>query len=160
MHDRLARRENPLGIGVAGGVGQVQDDVLLHFLGRSKPNAARLPMFSLMILWPSSSICLRVLQDGAANVVADVRQFGGFLDVFHEILPAWRLMACEGQRYNPTLSHGAPQFRRAFRTDNSLPSSQRLAPVKLHLSNPAGLNLFTAYGEDYVAVNKENIRKT
>ena len=27
--------------------------------------------------------------------------------------------------------------------------------MKLHLSNPAGLNLFTAYGDDYVAVNKE-----
>jgi uncharacterized protein len=27
--------------------------------------------------------------------------------------------------------------------------------VKLHLSNPAGLNLFTAYGDDYVAINKE-----
>jgi uncharacterized protein len=27
--------------------------------------------------------------------------------------------------------------------------------LKLHLSNPAGLNLFTAYGDGYVAVNKE-----
>ncbi len=27
--------------------------------------------------------------------------------------------------------------------------------MKLHLSNPAGLNLFTAYGDGYVAVNKE-----
>ena len=31
--------------------------------------------------------------------------------------------------------------------------------MKLHLSNPAGLNLFTAYGDDYVAVNKENHSK-
>ena len=31
--------------------------------------------------------------------------------------------------------------------------------MKLHLSNPAGLNLFTAYGEDYVAVNKEKHSK-
>jgi len=31
--------------------------------------------------------------------------------------------------------------------------------VKLHLSNPAGLNLFTAYGDDYVAVNKEKHSK-
>jgi len=59
-------------------------------------------------------------------------------------------MADEGQRYNPTLSHGAPQFQRAFRTDILL---------KLHLSNPAGLNLFTAYGDDYVAVNKEKHAK-
>ena len=27
--------------------------------------------------------------------------------------------------------------------------------MKLHLSNPAGLNLFSAYGDGYVAVNKE-----
>lgn len=27
--------------------------------------------------------------------------------------------------------------------------------MKLHLSNPGNLNLFTAYGEDYVAVNHE-----
>jgi uncharacterized protein len=31
--------------------------------------------------------------------------------------------------------------------------------VKLHLSNPAGLNLFTAYGNDYVAVNTEKYGK-
>ena len=27
--------------------------------------------------------------------------------------------------------------------------------MKLHLSNTAGLNIFTAYGEDFVAVNQE-----
>ena len=27
--------------------------------------------------------------------------------------------------------------------------------VKLHIPNTAGLNLFTAYGEDYIAVNQE-----
>ncbi|HEX9195862.1 MAG TPA: Mth938-like domain-containing protein [Azonexus sp.] len=31
--------------------------------------------------------------------------------------------------------------------------------MKLHLSNPAGLNLFTAYGDGYVAVNKEKHAK-
>ena len=31
--------------------------------------------------------------------------------------------------------------------------------MKLHLSTPAGLNLFTAYGDDYVAVNKEKHAK-
>lgn len=31
--------------------------------------------------------------------------------------------------------------------------------MKLHLSNPAGLNLFTAYGNDYVAVNMEKCGK-
>jgi len=54
--------------------------------------------------------------------------------------------ALEAKRYNRTLSHGAPQFRRAFRADSR---------VKLHLSNTAGLNIFTAYGEDFVAVNQE-----
>jgi uncharacterized protein len=59
-------------------------------------------------------------------------------------------MACKGQRYNPTLSHGAPQFQRAFRNDRA---------VKLHIPNTAGLNLFTAYGEDYAAVNQEKFSK-
>lgn len=31
--------------------------------------------------------------------------------------------------------------------------------MKLHLSNTAGLNVFTAYGEDYVAVNHEKHSK-
>ena len=59
-------------------------------------------------------------------------------------------MAHEGQRYNPTLSHGAPQFQRAFRNDHA---------VKLHVPNTAGLNLFTAYGDDYAAVNQEKYSK-
>ncbi len=54
------------------------------------------------------------------------------------------------KRYNPTLSHGAPQFRRVLRSETT---------VKLHLSNTAGLNLFTAYGDDYVAVNNEKHAK-
>jgi len=59
-------------------------------------------------------------------------------------------MAHKGQRYNPTLSYGAPQFWRTFRNDRA---------VKLHISNTAGLNLFTAYGDDYVAVNHEKHEK-
>ncbi|MBI2278423.1 MAG: Mth938-like domain-containing protein [Dechloromonas sp.] len=31
--------------------------------------------------------------------------------------------------------------------------------MKLHLSNTAGLNMFTAYGDDYVAVNNEKYEK-
>jgi len=31
--------------------------------------------------------------------------------------------------------------------------------VKLHITNTAGLNLFTAYGEDYAAVNHEKHQK-
>ena len=31
--------------------------------------------------------------------------------------------------------------------------------MKLHLSNTAGLNMFTAYGDDYVAVNHEKHAK-
>lgn len=31
--------------------------------------------------------------------------------------------------------------------------------MKLHTSNPAGLNLFTAYGDDYVAVNQQKYDK-
>ena len=59
-------------------------------------------------------------------------------------------MAKNGQRYNPTLSYGAPQFRRAFWNDRA---------VKLHTTNTAGLNLFTAYGDDYAAVNQEKHQK-
>lgn len=59
-------------------------------------------------------------------------------------------MAQKGQRYNPTLSYGAPQFWRTFRNDRA---------VKLHISNTAGLNLFTAYGDDYAAVNHEKHEK-
>ena len=59
-------------------------------------------------------------------------------------------MAQKGQRYNPTLSYGAPQFRRAFWNDRA---------VKLHTTNTAGLNLFTAYGDDYAAVNQEKHQK-
>ena len=59
-------------------------------------------------------------------------------------------MAELGQRYNPTFSHGAPQFRRAFRG---------YCPVKLHLSNTDGFNVFTAYGDAYVAVNHEKHEK-
>jgi len=31
--------------------------------------------------------------------------------------------------------------------------------VKLHLANTAGLNMFTAYGDDYVSVNHEKFEK-
>ena len=31
--------------------------------------------------------------------------------------------------------------------------------MKLHLSNTAGLNIFTAYGDDFVAVNQEKYAK-
>ena len=54
------------------------------------------------------------------------------------------------KRYNPTLSYGAPQFRRHFLGNKT---------VKLHLSNTAGLNIFTAYGEGYVSINKEKQEK-
>ncbi len=40
-------------------------------------------MFSLMMRWPSSSICLRAFQHRAADVVADVGQLGRFQDRFH-----------------------------------------------------------------------------
>jgi hypothetical protein len=46
--------------------------------GESKPNAARLPMFSLMMWWPFVLHLLGLLQHGAANVVADVVQLVRF----------------------------------------------------------------------------------
>jgi hypothetical protein len=51
MHDRLARGEDPLGIGIAGRIRQVADHVLLDFFRRIEAERRpRLPMFSLMIL--------------------------------------------------------------------------------------------------------------
>ncbi len=117
MHDRLARREDALGIRVAGRVGQVADDVLLDFLGRIEAERGQVANVQLDDLVALFLHLPGLLQHGAANVVADVGEFGGLLDVFHGNLPAWRLMACKGQRYNPTLSHGAPQFRRTFPAD-------------------------------------------
>ena len=58
MHDRLARREHALGIGIAGRIADMLRIMSCTISsGASKPNTARLPMLSLMILWPSSSIC-------------------------------------------------------------------------------------------------------
>jgi len=52
--------------------------------------------------------------------------------------------------YNRTVTHGAPQFWRTFRNNRA---------VKLHISNTAGLNLFTAYGDDYAAANGDKHEK-
>ena len=59
-------------------------------------------------------------------------------------------MANKGQMYNRTVTHGAPQFWRTFRNNRA---------VKLHISNTAGLNLFTAYGDDYAAANGDKHEK-
>lgn len=58
-----------------------------------------------------------------------------------------------GQRYNPTVSLRAPQFW-AF-SPNRRPGTPRFPPMKLHLANTAGLNIFTAYGDGYVAINTQ-----
>jgi uncharacterized protein len=42
---------------------------------------------------------------------------------------------------------------------NFVRAFQDNASVKLHLANTAGLNLFTAHGEGYVAVNNERYEK-
>src|SRR5574343_259091 len=150
VHDRLARGKDTLRIRITGRIGQVADDVLLDFLGRIKAECGQVADVQLDDFVALFLHLLGFLQHRAANVVADVGEFGGLLDVVHENLPAWRLMTSKGQRYNPTLSHGAPQFRRTLRN---------VSAVKLHIPNTAGLNLFTAYGDDYAAVNQEKYSK-
>jgi hypothetical protein len=57
VHHRLARREDALAVRVAGRVGQVADHVLLDFLGGIEAEHGQVADVSLMIFWPSSSIC-------------------------------------------------------------------------------------------------------
>lgn len=43
----------------------------------------------------------------------------------------------------------------ARKSPKPAPHSKVQPPMKLHLSNTAGLNIFTAYGEGYVAINQQ-----
>ena len=88
MHDRLARREDALGIRVTRRVGQVADDVLLNFFRRIKAERGQIADIQLDDLVAFILHLLGFLQHGAANVVADVGEFGGFLDKFHDSYPA------------------------------------------------------------------------
>ena len=94
MHDRLARRKDALRIRVTGCIRQVADHVLLDFFGRIEAECGEVANIQLDDLVAFFLHLLGLLQHRAANVVADVGEFGGFLDVFHSMLPARRLIAC------------------------------------------------------------------
>jgi len=106
VHDRLARRENPLGIGIASGIRQVADDVLLDFLGRIETERGQVADVQLDDLVAFFFHLLGLLQHGAANVVADVGQLGGFLDRLHGLTVGEGGGAAGGwvptKRHNPT----------------------------------------------------------
>ena len=90
MHDRLARRKNPLRIGIAGRIRQVADHVLLDFLGRIKAERRQVADVQLDDLVTLFLHLLGALQHGAADVIADIGEFCGFLDLFHDSDPSWR----------------------------------------------------------------------
>jgi len=86
VHDRLARRENPLGIGITGRIRQIADHVLLDLFGRIKAERGQVADVQLDDLVALFLHLLGFLQHGAADVIADVGEFGGFLDMSHEVI--------------------------------------------------------------------------
>lgn len=101
VHDRLARREDPLGVRITGRIGQVADDVLLNFLRRIEAERGQVADVQLDDLVALFLHLLGLLQHGAADVVADVGEFGGFLDLFHERGPSGRYPAAISQTTEP-----------------------------------------------------------
>ena len=83
MHDRLARRENPLGIGIPRRIRQVTDHVLLDFFGRIKTERGQVADVQLDDLVTLFLHLFGLLQHGAADVITDVGELGGLLDMFH-----------------------------------------------------------------------------
>ena len=87
VHDRLARGEDALRIRITGGVGQVADHVQLNFFRRVETEDTEVADVELDDLLPLVLHLLGLLQDGPANVIADVGQLVRFMHRFHDILP-------------------------------------------------------------------------
>jgi hypothetical protein len=83
MHDRLACREDPLGIRIAGRIRQVADHVELDFLGRIETERRKIADVQLDDLVPFVLHLLGLLQYRSANVVTDVGQLVRFEYGFH-----------------------------------------------------------------------------
>jgi hypothetical protein len=79
MHDRLARGEQAFGIGIAGGIGQVVDHVLLDFLRRLEAERRQVADVQLDDAVAVFLHLLGARHHRAADVVADVGQLGGLL---------------------------------------------------------------------------------
>ena len=78
MHDRLARGEQALGIGIAGRIRQVADHVLLDFFRRLEAERRKIADIEL-----DDAVAVFFHLPGArhhraADVVADIGQLGGF----------------------------------------------------------------------------------
>ena len=78
VHDRLARGEQALGIGIAGRIRQVQDHVLLDFLRRVEAERREIADVQLDDALAFFLHLLGARHHRAADVVADVGQLGRF----------------------------------------------------------------------------------
>ena len=83
VDDRLARREQPLRIRVAGGVGQVADHVLHDLVGRLEAERGDVADVQLDHVLPFLLHLPRLLEHRAADVVADVGELARLEKGFH-----------------------------------------------------------------------------
>ncbi len=83
MHDRLAGREDALGVRIAGRIGQVADHVELDFFGRIKTERGQVADVQLDDLVALVLHLLRLLQHGATDVVTDVGELVGLANGLH-----------------------------------------------------------------------------
>jgi hypothetical protein len=81
VHDRLARREDAFGIRITRRIRQIADHVLLDFFRRIEAERGQIADVQLDDLVAFFLHLLGLLQHGAADVVADVGQLGGLLDI-------------------------------------------------------------------------------
>jgi hypothetical protein len=77
VHDRLARGEKSLGVRIARGVGQVVDDILEDFFRRLEAERRGVADVELDDALAVFLHRLGACQHRAANVVADIGEFGG-----------------------------------------------------------------------------------
>ncbi len=87
VHHRLAGGEDPLGVGVATGVGQVEDDILNDLLRGLEAEGAGVTDVELDDVVTLLFHLAGAGHDRAADVVTDLGHLGGFEDGLHEVLP-------------------------------------------------------------------------
>jgi hypothetical protein len=80
VHHRLARREQALAVGVAGGVRQVADHVLHDLVGRLQPEHGQVADVELDDLVALFLHLAGLVQHGPTDVVADVGELAGLGD--------------------------------------------------------------------------------
>ena len=82
MHDGLAGGENPLAVGVSGGIRQIRDHVAHHFFGRIKAENGQVADIEFDEFLAFGFHLPRLIHNGAADVVEDVSQLRGFQNLF------------------------------------------------------------------------------